>query len=147
MTPETETVDQAAPETGAAESAQTNGKPVNGKPETTRKTKAKAARDEKKAKAPSFKWRTIKFDLPVKLPGVIALDFAEMMAGDDASLSGLRKLIITMVGESQYGVLYRKLADDGDSLDDIADVLMEFVNGVFAAYGVEEGESQASPTP
>lgn len=113
-------VKEAAPDTGAASAAiaETNGK------------------------HPTVDFRGLTLDLPVKLPGSLALQFSN---DPDDQPSMVRGFIKAAIGEEQMRDLAVKIDSEGISFEDVYEVLNDEVLGpIFGAYNLDQGKSEAS---
>ena len=104
---------------------------------TVEKDEATAALEESKDEAKSVEWRGITLELPAKLPGTLAWDFAALEGSRE--YAGLVGLVRTIVGE-QDALIQAKVAEDGIGLEDIVEELGNLVTSIVEQYGTTEGE-------
>lgn len=110
---------------------------ANGAPTPRKAAAAKAAAAEAPDATVSFEWRGITLTRPAKLPASLAFDLADMAESTDFSV--VVRLLTTVIGAEQFTLVRAKIAEDGDSLDDLANVLQEFLT-LALAPGSEPGE-------
>lgn len=123
--------------------AKTNGS-AKGKPTRAQAAKAIA---EMKSKPRTGEFRGVKLTLPDQLPATFVFDIAEMQADETGTdFAVVHRLMVSLLGDEQWRAMRRKIAEDGDSLDDITPLMEEMFGAVTDAYGVELGESEASAT-
>ena len=116
-------------------------------PRKVSRAEAQKAIAEMKDTPPVGDFRGVKLTLPAKLPATFIFDVAEMQADEDGTdLAVMHRLMVGLLGDDQWRAVRRKVADDGDSLDDITPLMEEMFGAVTGAYGVELGESEASAT-
>lgn len=90
-------------------------------------------------------FRGVALTLPPKLSATFALDMAEIQAGQGTNdLGGIYRLMVGLVGVDQWRAMREKILQDGDSMDEVGDLLSEMIQAVTEPYGVEPGESPAS---
>lgn len=109
--------------------------------------KAAAARAET-ATAPApkgFTWRGIEFKLQDRLPATIAFDIADIENGAE-SLGPLFAFLTSLLGKDQLKQVRAKLEEDGDTFDDLPEILPELIDLALDPFGMSLGESEASPT-
>lgn len=107
--------------------------------------KAAAARAEKTPDAKTFTWRDLTFDLPAQLPATVAFDFADMAESDSGPLAAFR-LLGSIIGNDHLAEIRKKIAADGDTVDDLETIIGELFTAAFEPYGISLGESPASPS-
>lgn len=94
-------------------------------------------------------FRGIELSLPPKLPGVLALDLAELSnsEGDvSAQLGILWRTLKAVLGDDLYKVR-DKFAEDGDGFEDLGSFIEEVVESITKPYSLTPGESSASGKP
>lgn len=92
-------------------------------------------------------FRGLKLRLPPKLPATFALDMAEVQASEGGSnMAPTYRLIVGLIGESQWHAVRDFVAQSGDTMDDIGKILEELIGACTEPYGVTPGESEASAT-
>jgi hypothetical protein len=110
-----------------------------------RKAAASAAAKAEVAPQPkTADFRGVSIPLPPSLPGTFAMDLAEMEATGDQQVGTLYTLVVGIVGTDGWRLLRDKIAEDGDGIDDMGQVIAELIDAITAPYGVESGESAAS---
>lgn len=109
--------------------------------------KAAAARVETNGgtQARSFQWRDLEIALPAQLPATIAFDVADLQANEDNALTPMFQLLEGLFGRDQLQKVRGQLAKDGETLDDLPEILVELVGAALEPFGVSLGESEASP--
>lgn len=101
--------------------------------------KAAAARAEKTAQERTCTWRGLEFTLPAQLPATVAFDLADLQdQGEDFTL--VLRLLRSLMGEEAITAVRRQLAVDGDSMDELGDVIVELCGEVLGGYGISLGE-------
>lgn len=103
---------------------------------------AAAASAEANGKQPEIDFRGVKFKLPAKLPGSLALKFTDDPEEQPAMV---RSLIRSALGADQMKELSTKLDEDEVSFDDVYGILnKEILEPIFNAYNLDQGKSEAS---
>lgn len=111
------------------------------------RAQAEKAIAELKDKPRTGDFRGVKLTLPAQLPATFIFDVAEMQADEDGTdFAVVHRLMVGMLGDKQWRAMRLKIAQDGDSLDDLTPLMEEMFEAVTAAYGVDVGESKASAT-
>lgn len=119
-------------------------KPANGK---GAKAAAEAALAELENAPRLSTFRGVALTLPPKLPATFALDMAAVQASEgENNLGPIYNLLVGSLGVEQWGKVREKIAQDGDSMDDIGEILQELLEAITAPYNMEPGESPASAT-
>ncbi|MES2867618.1 MAG: hypothetical protein V4703_12820 [Actinomycetota bacterium] len=119
-------------------------KPANGK---TPAKAAKAALAELADASRISHFRGVALMLPPKLPATFALDMAEVQASQgQQELGPTYTLLVGLLGRGQWRKVRDKIAEDGDSMEQIGDVLQEVFKAIMDPYDVTPGESPASAT-
>ena len=108
-----------------------SGQNTTARKPTAARSKAAAARAEKKPEAKTVEWRGLTLTLPSVLPGTLYFDFAELQ--EDSNDVG-----------AQVRLVRAKIAEDEIPFDQMDDVLVDLFNVAFDAYGIGMGESSAS---
>ena len=111
------------------------------KTSTARKTKATAAKAEKKAPTErSFEWEGLTFTLPIDPAWDDMLAELALVNKSDSATVGM-EMLIEMIGPEQYREALKVLrANDRNRVEGLA----ELSGRVFEEYGTSEGESEAS---
>src|SRR4051812_6175469 len=116
------------PKKGAATNGSSPKKP-------TRAQAAKAIA-EMKDKPRTGDFRGVKLTLPAQLPATFIFDVAEMQADETGTdFAVVHRLMVSLLGDEQWRAMRRKIAEDGDSLDDITPLMEEMFGAVTDAYG------------
>jgi hypothetical protein len=74
---------------------------------------------------------------------VLLFDWAEMEE-PNGNAGPIIRFLKSLLGDEQAHQVRDKIAEDGVSFDDVEEVLMDLVNGIFGQYGMAEGDSDAS---
>jgi hypothetical protein len=104
---------------------------------------AEAAQAEATGTPKTYEWRGLTFDLPAKLPGVLAFDFAALEEAEN-EFGPVVRFVQSLLGDENTRLVRAKVAEDEIPFDEIAGELLGLINGVFAVYGMAEGDSDAS---
>jgi hypothetical protein len=103
---------------------------------------ADVARGEVVDDAKMIDWHGLGLTLPASLPASMMFDMteAEIEGGDDGSGSAAVHTVYKLLGKEQWRQAKRHAEEMNLSVDDFSD----FINSVYAAYGMGPGESSAS---
>jgi hypothetical protein len=112
-------------------------------PQGARSKQSKAARTEQSDKPQLVKFRDLELTLPPTVSATVAFDLAELEGGNTSAFALIR-LLSSLLGKEQFAQIRQKLAQDGDTTEDLEEILTELAGEVFGAYGMTVGESQAS---
>lgn len=136
----------AAPNPSGAKPAAKKPAPRAAPKKRVSREEARKAVEEIKAPSKHAVFRDIKLVLPPVLPASFAFDSIEIEATGGMHLGDIRRLIVGILGEQQWATVRQKIADDGDPMDNLATIMEELLEAVFAPYGMTLGESSASAT-
>lgn len=97
-------------------------------------------------------FRGVTLQLPAKLPGTVAFDLGAMqnaqVKGDTMKMLGsMFRFIESVLGDEGLEAVRQKLADDGDSMDEVSSFVTDLVGAITSPYAVTPGESTPSETP
>jgi hypothetical protein len=93
---------------------------------------------QKNGKGKTVEFRGLKLLLPPEAPGDLAFAIEE----NEASAA-----VRAIFGDDQYTLIREKCKADELTLIQTFETLRDLLNDCFAAWGLTEGESQASPQP
>ncbi|HWC09260.1 MAG TPA: hypothetical protein VG458_09415 [Solirubrobacterales bacterium] len=104
--------------------------------------KGEAARAEKQQKAQptTFDFRGLELRLPKQLPLSFAFKYRRIMKDRDGSQFAFLDLLEGVIGTDQFEAVEQKLDEDGLTIDNDAEVLMDLIDGVMAELGTSPGE-------
>lgn len=86
-------------------------------------------------------FRGTKLTLPPKLPATFALDLAEVQAGEGGSDMGpTYRLIVGLIGAEQWRTVRDQIAQTGESMDGLGEILKDLIEAITAPYGMSPGE-------
>ena len=107
--------------------------------------KAKAAVAEKSDGGPrTVKWRGLSLEVPAVLPAEFAWAMADAEQSDRKMFAPLLNLVRAIIGEEQERRVRDKLTADEVPFADVPEVMETLVKAIFEAYGMAEGDSDAS---
>lgn len=119
-------------------------KPAAARKAAAGKPAAQAAAAEKSGEPRSITWRGLNLTLPATLPGTLYFDLAAL-EDESASLAAQMRLLTGLIGDDQLRQVRDKVAADGIGFDEVADAIVELMDDVLGAYGLDQGEADASP--
>lgn len=106
--------------------------------------KGEAARAEKKDGPATFDFRGLELVLPKKLPLSFAFKWRQVQKDRNGDQFAILDVIETLLGAEQFAAIERQIDEEGLTIDDDAQVLVDLIEGVIEAFGVSLGESTAS---
>lgn len=88
----------------------------------------------------TVEWQGLTFAIPPELPAVALLDQVEMETSQN--LTAMIRLLHTVLGVDQYHQARNRVVELSDkTMENQVENIVDLVNTVFNAYGVDEGES------
>lgn len=104
----------------------------------SKKSRSRAARQEKAPETKTVEWKGIKLELPAEAPegAFVRFEFDRALSGGAQDMRPVMVLLLELLGEAQLSEARDKVETFGD--------INQLVDLVLGAYGLGPGESQAS---